>query len=97
MFSSEKLIPKLQSARAVEFRNGQISFTQGFLFHIMRHLSGQEKPPPNTIASIRNLFGQYDPSLALLEIEEMADVMSLLLFSFQSNAHRILLELRKVA
>ena len=46
-----------------------------------------------TVSSLRDVFGQYDPSLARLDIEEMSYVVALLLFSFQSEAHRILAEL----
>ena len=90
---SRQLIAKLYKAGAVELRNGQPSFSLEFQLHIMKCLGGREIQLA-TISSLQDIFGQYDPSLAYLNIEEMADVMALLLFSFQSEAHRILAELR---
>lgn len=88
-----QLITKLCNARAVELSDGQPSFSLGFQLHIMKCLGGRGMQL-TSISSLRDVFGQYDPSLACLDIEEMADVMALLLFSFQSGAHRILAELR---
>ena len=90
---SKELITKLYKAGAVELRNGQPSFSLGFQLYTMKCL-GDRDIRLATVSSLRDVFGQYDPSLASLNIEEMADVVALLLFSFQSEAHRILAELR---
>ena len=84
---------KLRDVGAIELQNGQLSFTREFRFYVMKQLSG-EKIPAKPVPFVQRLLGGYEPSLASLSIQEMSDVMTLLLFNFQSDANRILVELR---
>lgn len=83
---------KLYNSGAVEFQDRQLSFTGEFRYYIMSQLNSQ-KVPPKTIASVQRLFYEYDQSLGSLSIEEIADILTLLVFNFQSDGNRILADL----
>lgn len=70
-------------AGAATRQNGVLVFSQSFNSHIVAY-SGNQNKKLETVSALRDMLGAFDPSLASLSVDELADLMALLVFQFEA-------------
>lgn len=76
------LIKKLMQAAAVEKHGKELAFSNSFRSYLVECVDG-DPARLSSLQSWRVMLGKYDPSLALLSIQEVHVILSLL--NYQLN------------
>jgi hypothetical protein len=82
--ATNNLVPKLVIAGAATRQNGILVFSQPFNSHIIACSDIIKNKKLETVSAWRNMLGAFDPSLASLSVDELADLIALLVFQFEA-------------
>ena len=81
--ATNNLVQKLVMAGAATRQNGILVFSQSFNSHIIACSDNQNKKL-ETVSTWRNMLSAFEPSLASLSVDELADLIALLVFQFEA-------------
>lgn len=88
-----ELLSKLKTAGVIDEDGGEPSFTSKFRLHVVKRLM-VTKITVLDISILRQLLCDFEPSLGALTVEEIAAIMTLLLFNIRSNPAGVPTDLR---